>query len=308
VKNRMMDMRKVTNHPYLIEYPLTPDGAFYDADQNLIEKCGKLKVLDQMLDELLKRGHKMLIFSQMTRMMDILGDYLNLKGLPFSRLDGSMHFEDRQVNIDNFNESQDVNIFLLSTRAGGLGINLTAADTVIIYDSDWNPQQDLQAQDRCHRIGQTKPVMVYRLVTANTMDQKIVERAAAKRKLEKMIIHNKKFKSQDKAGLTATMEAISPQELMDLLNSKDHAGVIDRKDGPIFGQDELDQLLDRSDLSWEKLRKLANNKENETVSKQKKNKNDKKPTKSQPEFFKVVDTEGMQDNVLQSVGNKYNNL
>ena len=79
VKNRMMDMRKVTNHPYLIEYPLTPDGAFYHADQNLIEKCGKLKVLDQMLDELLKRGHKMLIFSQMTRMMDILGDYLNLK-------------------------------------------------------------------------------------------------------------------------------------------------------------------------------------------------------------------------------------
>ena len=79
VKNRMMDMRKVTNHPYLIEYPLTPDGVFYNADQNIIEKCGKLKVLDQMLDELLKRGHKMLIFSQMTRMMDILGDYLNLK-------------------------------------------------------------------------------------------------------------------------------------------------------------------------------------------------------------------------------------
>jgi len=310
VKNRMMDMRKVTNHPYLIEYPLTPDGAFYNADQNLIEKCGKLKVLDQMLDELLKRGHKMLIFSQMTRMMDILGDYLNLKGLPFSRLDGSMHFEDRQVNIDNFNESKDVNIFLLSTRAGGLGINLTAADTVIIYDSDWNPQQDLQAQDRCHRIGQTKPVMVYRLVTANTMDQKIVERAAAKRKLEKMIIHNKKFKSQDKAGLTATMEAISPQELMDLLNSKDHAGVIDRKDGPIFDQEELDQLLDRSALSWEKLAK-ANNKENQTVSNSKNNKNNKNAKKSsgksQPEFFKVVDTEGMQDNVLQSVGNKYNN-
>ena len=79
VKNRMMDMRKVTNHPYLIEYPLTPDGVFYNSDQNIIEKCGKLKVLDQMLDELLKRGHKMLIFSQMTRMMDILGDYLNLK-------------------------------------------------------------------------------------------------------------------------------------------------------------------------------------------------------------------------------------
>ena len=100
-----------------------------------------------------------------------------------------MNFLDRQANIDKFNQDPDYNIFLLSTRAGGLGINLTAADTCIIYDSDWNPQQDLQAQDRCHRIGQTKPVMIYRLVTANTIDQKIVERAAAKRKLEKMIIH-----------------------------------------------------------------------------------------------------------------------
>merc|ERR1712066_368263 len=114
----------------------------------------------------------------------------------FCRLDGTMNFIDRQDNIDRFNQDPSHNIFLLSTRAGGLGINLTAADTCIIYDSDWNPQQDLQAQDRCHRIGQTKPVMIYRLVTAKTIDQKIVERAAAKRRLEKMIIHSKKFKSQ----------------------------------------------------------------------------------------------------------------
>merc|ERR1712079_109056 len=238
---------------------------FYDAGPDMVDICGKLQVLDQMVVKLIADGHKTLIFSQMTKMLDILGDYCNFKKWKFCRLDGSMNFLDRQDNIDKFNRDPEFNIFLLSTRAGGLGINLTAADTVIIYDSDWNPQQDLQAQDRCHRIGQTKPVMVYRLVTANTMDQKIVERAAAKRKLEKMIIHNKKFKSQDKAGLTATMEAISPQELMDLLNSKDHAGVIDRKDGPIFDQEELDQLLDRSALSWEKLAK-ANNKENQTVS------------------------------------------
>merc|ERR1712087_686270 len=276
----------------------------------MVDICGKLQVLDQMVVKLTADGHKTLIFSQMTKMLDILGDYCNLEKWKFCRLDGSMNFIDRQDNIDKFNKDPEYQIFLLSTRAGGLGINLTAADTVIIYDSDWNPQQDLQAQDRCHRIGQTRPVMVYRLVTANTMDQKIVERAAAKRKLEKMIIHNKKFKSQDKAGLTATMEAISPQELMDLLNSKDHAGVIDRKDGPIFDQEELDQLLDRSALSWEKLAK-ANNKENQTVSNSKNNKNNKNAKKSsgksQPEFFKVVGTEGMQDNVLQSVGNKYNN-
>merc|ERR1711988_291654 len=96
--------------------------------------------------------------------------------------------EDRQRQMDEFNTNPDVGVFLLSTRAGGLGINLVGADTVIIYDSDWNPQADLQAQDRCHRIGQTRPVMVYRFVTANTIDQKIVERAAAKRKLEKMVI------------------------------------------------------------------------------------------------------------------------
>merc|ERR1711978_27650 len=109
--------------------------------------------------------------------------------------------EERQEQVERFFKEKDLEVFLLSTRAGGLGINLIAADTCIIFDSDWNPQQDLQAQDRCHRIGQTKPVMIYRLVSANTIDQKIVERAAAKRKLEKMIIHSKKFKSQDSDGL-----------------------------------------------------------------------------------------------------------
>merc|ERR1712242_417066 len=142
----------------------------------------------------------------MTKMLDILGDYCN--------------FLDRQDNIDKFNRDPEFNVFLLSTRAGGLGINLTAADTCIIYDSDWNPQQDLQAQDRCHRIGQTKPVMIYRLVTANTIDQQIVERAAAKRKLEKLVIHHKKFKSQDSDGLKSTMQALTPQDLLELLNSK----------------------------------------------------------------------------------------
>ncbi len=164
-----------------------------------------------------------------------------------------MNFIDRQENIDKFNETEEVNIFLLSTRAGGLGINLTAADTCIIYDSDWNPQQDLQAQDRCHRIGQTNPVMVYRLVTANTIDERIVERAAAKRKLEKLIIHRNKFKSLESDDLKKTMAAISPQELLELLESRDHAGVVDRKEGPVFTKDELDQLLDRSDLTWAKI-------------------------------------------------------
>jgi len=244
----------------------------------------------------------------MTRLLDILSDYLHYRNMKFARLDGSMHFEDRQENIDRFNNNPEYGVFLLSTRAGGLGINLTAADTVIIYDSDWNPQQDLQAQDRAHRIGQTNPVMVYRLVTANTIDEKIVERAAAKRKLEKMIIHRNKFKSQDTEGLKTTMQTITPQELVELLNSKDHSGVVDRKDEPVFTKQELDTLLDRSDLTWEKISKEQN-----LIDKSKKKQNTNFGVKSfennksfigksrdgkvkstiSTNHFKVIDTEGI---------------
>lgn len=192
----------------------------------------------------------------MTKMLDIIGDYLTLRKLKFSRLDGSMGYLDRQANIDSFNTDENVKVFLLSTRAGGLGINLTSADTCIIYDSDWNPQQDLQAQDRCHRIGQTKPVMVYRLVTANTIDQKIVERAAAKRKLEKMIMHKEKFKSGAKS-ITTSLKSISPQELLQLLSSKDHVGALECSDGQIFSEEQMNQLLDRSSLAWSDEEKKA---------------------------------------------------
>lgn len=252
VKSRMMDMRKAVNHPYLIEYPISDCGTFYDTTEDMIDICGKLAVLHQMLTKLNEKGHKTLIFSQMTKMLDILGDYLNLKKIKFCRLDGSMQFMDRQENIDTFNKDPEHKVFLLSTRAGGLGINLTAADTCIIYDSDWNPQQDLQAQDRCHRIGQTKPVMIYRLVSANTIDQKIVERAAAKRKLEKMIIHKEKFKS-GASSIATSLKTLSPTELLNLLDSKDHVGVVSAEalaSGKVFTDEQMEQLLDRSDLAW----------------------------------------------------------
>jgi len=252
VKSRMMDMRKAVNHPYLIEYPISDCGTFYDTTEDVIDICGKLAVLHQMLTKLNEKGHKTLIFSQMTKMLDILGDYLNLKKIKFCRLDGSMQFMDRQENIDTFNKDPEHKVFLLSTRAGGLGINLTAADTCIIYDSDWNPQQDLQAQDRCHRIGQTKPVMIYRLVSANTIDQKIVERAAAKRKLEKMIIHKEKFKS-GASSIATSLKTLSPTELLNLLDSKDHVGVVSAEalaSGKVFTDEQMEQLLDRSDLAW----------------------------------------------------------
>ncbi|XP_076366781.1 lymphocyte-specific helicase-like isoform X2 [Tachypleus tridentatus] len=247
MQNILMQLRKICNHPYLLEYPLDPLTQNFKIDEELVKVCGKISLMDSLLKELKKHGHKVLLFSQMTTMLDILQDYCNLRKFKFSRLDGSMPVNDRQQQIQNFNEDPDIFIFLLSTRAGGLGINLTAADTVIIYDSDWNPQCDLQAQDRCHRIGQTKPVIVYRLVTANTIDQKIVERAAAKRKLEKMIIQKGKFTT----GCNAFMKSHQPiraKELLELLQSKDHEGVVKFSDGMRFSKQELDLLLDRSDM------------------------------------------------------------
>ncbi|KAM4615503.1 lymphoid-specific helicase isoform 2-T2 [Polymixia lowei] len=189
LQNILMLLKRCCNHPYLVEYPLDPATQEFKIDEQLVQSSGKFLILDRLLPALKKRGHKVLIFSQMTSILDILMDYCYLRGFQYSRLDGSMSYADRDENMTKFSTDPAVFLFLLSTRAGGLGINLTAADTVIIFDSDWNPQADLQAQDRCHRIGQTKPVVVYRLVTANTIDQKILERASAKRKLEQMVIH-----------------------------------------------------------------------------------------------------------------------
>ncbi|XP_022104139.1 lymphocyte-specific helicase-like [Acanthaster planci] len=248
VKSIMSQLRKACNHPYLLEYPLDPLTQEYRVDENLVANSGKLLVLERLLPALKKKSHKVLIFSQMTKMLDVLEDYCYLRKYQFCRLDGTMKLTDRQEQIDEFNKNPDVFLFLLSTRAGGLGINLTAADTVIIYDSDWNPQSDLQAQDRCHRIGQTKPVVIYRLVTSNTIDQKIVERAAAKRRLEKMVIHQGKFKG-GKSNLARDSSAlINPAELLALLRSTDHSGFVRNCNQKVISDADLRLLLDRSDL------------------------------------------------------------
>ncbi|XP_026570284.1 lymphoid-specific helicase [Pseudonaja textilis] len=247
LQNIMMLLRKCCNHPYLIEYPLDSVTQQFKVDEDLVKNSGKILLLDRMLPELKKRGHKVVLFSQMTRMLDILMDYCYLRDYQFSRLDGSMSYADREENMKNFNADPEVFIFLVSTRAGGLGINLTAADTVIIYDSDWNPQSDLQAQDRCHRIGQTKPVVVYRFVTANTIDQKIVERAAAKRKLEKLIIHKNQFKG-GKFGVNQSKSCLDPKELIELLQSRDYDREIKGSTEKVITDKDLELLLDRSDL------------------------------------------------------------
>ncbi|KAM9804089.1 lymphoid-specific helicase [Neosynchiropus ocellatus] len=246
-QNIVMLLKRCCNHPYLVEYPLDPTTLDFKIDEQLVQSSGKLLILDRLLPELKKRGHKVLIFSQMTSILDILMDYCFLRGYQYSRLDGSMSYADRDENMTKFSKDPEVFLFLLSTRAGGLGINLTVADTVIIFDSDWNPQADLQAQDRCHRIGQTKPVVVYRLVTANTVDQKILERASAKRKLEQMVIHKNKFKGA-RAELNQAKSCIDLDELMDLLKARDSEREVKASKGKVISDKDLDVLLDRSDL------------------------------------------------------------
>ncbi|KAH6648435.1 P-loop containing nucleoside triphosphate hydrolase protein [Truncatella angustata] len=191
--NVVMELKKVSNHPYM--FPGAEDRVLAGSERRedqikgLITSSGKMMLLDQLLTKLRKDNHRVLIFSQMVKMLDILGDYLRLRGYQFQRLDGTVAAGPRRLAINHFNaeESQDF-CFLLSTRAGGLGINLMTADTVIIFDSDWNPQADLQAMARAHRIGQKKPVMVYRLVSKETIEEEVLERARNKLLLEYLAI------------------------------------------------------------------------------------------------------------------------
>jgi chromodomain-helicase-DNA-binding protein 1 len=191
--NIMMELKKASNHPFMFpaaEERLVPADARRDEVlRALVTSSGKMMLLDQLLTKLKRDGHRVLIFSQMVKMLDILGDYMEYRGHAYQRLDGTIAAGPRRIAIDHFNapDSSDF-CFLLSTRAGGLGINLMTADTVIIFDSDWNPQADLQAMARAHRIGQVKPVSVYRLVSKETIEEEILERARNKLMLEFLTI------------------------------------------------------------------------------------------------------------------------
>lgn len=193
LQNLAMQLRKVCNHPFLlpeVEKEIVKDGQ--DPLKVMIESSGKLVFVDKLLAKLAPTGEKVLIFSQMVRVLDILEDFLNFRGYKFERLDGQVQGQFRQASIDRFNDKEsEVFVFLLCTKAGGVGLNLTAASTVIIYDSDWNPQNDIQAQARCHRIGQTHDVQVYRLITRGTYESEMFERASMKLGLDQAILDSK---------------------------------------------------------------------------------------------------------------------
>ncbi|KAG8565211.1 hypothetical protein GDO81_012761 [Engystomops pustulosus] len=250
--NTMMELRKCCNHPYLIngaeekileDFRKThsPDASDFQL-QAMIQGAGKLVLIDKLLPKLIAGGHKVLIFSQMVRCLDILEDYLIQRRYTYERIDGRVRGNLRQAAIDRFcKPDSDRFVFLLCTRAGGLGINLTAADTCIIFDSDWNPQNDLQAQARCHRIGQSKAVKVYRLITRNSYEREMFDKASLKLGLDKAVLQD-----INRKGNTNGVQPLSKIEVEDLLRKGAYGALMDEEDeGSKFCEEDIDQILQR---------------------------------------------------------------
>ncbi|KAM7384818.1 hypothetical protein PAMA_011936 [Pampus argenteus] len=248
--NVVMDLKKCCNHPYLfptaaMEAPKMPNG-MYDGN-SLTKAAGKLMLLQKMMRKLKDGGHRVLIFSQMTKMLDLLEDFLENEGYKYERIDGGITGGMRQEAIDRFNAPGAQQFaFLLSTRAGGLGINLATADTVIIYDSDWNPHNDIQAFSRAHRIGQNRKVMIYRFVTKASVEERITQVAKKKMMLTHLVV---------RPGLGSKTGSMSKQELDDILKFGTEAlfkdegeGENKEEDSSIIHYDDkaIDRLLDRN--------------------------------------------------------------
>ncbi|CAG5897210.1 unnamed protein product [Menidia menidia] len=253
--NTMMELRKCCNHPYLIngaeekiiEEFRDSHGGRTDvpemALQAMIQAAGKLVLIDKLLPKLKAGGHRVLVFSQMVRCLDILEDYLIQKRYPYERIDGRVRGNLRQAAIDRFSRpDSDRFVFLLCTRAGGLGINLTAADTCIIFDSDWNPQNDLQAQARCHRIGQSKSVKIYRLITRNSYEREMFDKASLKLGLDKAVLQSMSGRENANSGV----QQLSKKEIEDLLRKGAYGALMDEEDeGSKFCEEDIDQILQR---------------------------------------------------------------
>lgn len=239
--NIVMQLRKCCNHPYLFEG--AEPGPPYTTDEHLIYNAGKMLMLDKILTRMKKQGSRVLIFSQMSRVLDILEDYCVFREHKYNRIDGSTAHEDRIAAIDEYNKpGSEKFVFLLTTRAGGLGINLTSADIVILFDSDWNPQADLQAMDRAHRIGQTKQVIVFRFVTEQAIEERVLERAAQKLRLDQLVIQQGRAQQAAKA-------AANKDELLNMIQhgaeqifeTKGPTGLLASKSD--LSDDDIDEIL-----------------------------------------------------------------
>ncbi|KAM6169118.1 chromodomain-helicase-DNA-binding protein 1-like isoform 1-T1 [Erethizon dorsatum] len=240
LQNILSQLRKCVDHPYLFD-GVEPEP--FEVGDHLIEASGKLYLLDKLLAFLYSRGHRVLLFSQMTQMLDILQDYMDYRGYSYERVDGSVRGEERHLAIKNFGQ-QPIFVFLLSTRAGGVGMNLTAADTVIFIDSDFNPQNDLQAVARAHRIGQNKSVKVIRLIGRDTVEEVVYRKAASKLQLTNMIIEGGHF----------TLGAQTPAGDADLQLSEILKFGLDKllsSEGSIMDEIDLESILgETKDGQW----------------------------------------------------------
>ncbi|PQE11414.1 putative SNF2 family ATP-dependent chromatin-remodeling factor snf21 protein [Rutstroemia sp. NJR-2017a BVV2] len=238
LSNMMMQLRKLCNHPFVfdeVENQMNPQNT---ANDLLWRTSGKFELLDRILPKYQKTGHRVLMFFQMTAIMDIMEDFLRYRGIQFLRLDGTTKSDDRSDLLREFNApNSPYFMFLLSTRAGGLGLNLQTADTVIIYDSDWNPHQDLQAQDRAHRIGQKNEVRILRLISSNSVEEKILERAKFKLDMDGKVIQAGRFDNK-------SSETDRDAMLRVMLETAEAADGLEQEE---MDDEELNEILARSD-------------------------------------------------------------
>ena len=236
LNNVLIQLRKVCNHPYLF-----PDADSKVTNRNIIRACGKFDLLDNLLTKLRILGNRVLLFSQMTQLLTVLEDYLLYRGFAYIRLDGTTRNEDRGRLLKMYNaKDSPYFVFLLSTRAGGLGLNLQAADTVILFDSDWNPHADLQAQDRAHRIGQKTQVRIFRLITQNSVEEHILARALEKLEMDAMVIGAGKFNQKSSA-----------EERREMLRQILAEDIGDRAPDDLPTSSEINQLIARSEAQFQ---------------------------------------------------------
>ncbi|CAN0188476.1 unnamed protein product [Ectocarpus sp. 6 AP-2014] len=247
--NLAMQLRKCCNHPFLIsgvEDDVSQQlGGNKTSKEHLVKHSGKLVLLDKLLPRLKTQGHRVLLFSQFKIMLDILEDYLIASDISYGRIDGDIQGRQRQKEIDSFQApDSDMLVMLLSTRAGGVGITLTAADTCIIYDSDWNPQNDVQAQARCHRIGQTKSVKVYRLLVAKTYETHMFKTASRKLGLDEAVLSGTRPQQKQKsiAPTAKEVEMLLKHGAYDVFREGDEGEAARKK----FCEADIETILSRA--------------------------------------------------------------
>jgi ATP-dependent helicase STH1/SNF2 len=238
LSNMIMQLRKLCNHPFVfdeVENQMNPMNVSNDL---LWRTAGKFELLDRILPKYQATGHRVLMFFQMTAIMDIMEDFLRYRNIQYLRLDGTTKSDDRSDLLREFNAPDSPYfMFLLSTRAGGLGLNLQTADTVIIYDSDWNPHQDLQAQDRAHRIGQKNEVRILRLISSNSVEEKILERAKFKLDMDGKVIQAGRFDNK-------SSETDRDAMLRVMLETAEAAETLEQEE---MDDEDLNMILARSD-------------------------------------------------------------